>query len=282
MISSRTGASRFLLAVLASASVVSLSACSSFQKADDGKQVERPAEDLYNEAAKALADKEYKKAEKLFAEVERQHPYSDLATQAQVKAAFSAYQDLRYDEAILALDRFIELHPGSPEVDYAYYLKAMCYYEQMSDVARDQDMTRETLEALNTLIQRYPDSKYVREAKLKRDLALDHLAGKEMEIGRYYMKNGEINAAINRFLAVVRDFQTTTHTPEALHRLVESYTILGLKDEATRIAAVLGYNYPGSRWYQDSFDLLDPGQRQKIQDKRSFLNRTISSILKPE
>lgn len=271
---------RLVLTILATASLVPLAACSSTGK--DEKQVERPAEDLYNEATAALNEKEYKQAEKLFAEVERQHPYSDLATQAQLKAAFAAYEDLRYDEAIISLDRFIELHPGNPEVDYAYYLKAMSYYEQITDVARDQEMTRQALEALDTLTQRFPESKYARDATLKKDLTLDHLAGKEMEIGRYYLKRGEINAAINRFYAVIRDYQTTTHTPEALHRLVECFTTLGLKDEATRVAAVLGHNFPGTKWYMDSFGLLDPQQRAKLKDERSWLNRTVESLLKPE
>jgi outer membrane protein assembly factor BamD len=188
---------------------------------------------------------------------------------------------MRYDEAILDIDRFVELHPGYKDVDYALYLKALCYYDQITDVARDQEMTERALAALETLTRRFPDSKYARDAQLKLDLTRDHLAGKEMEIGRYYLHRDEINAAINRFLTVVRDYQTTTHVPEALHRLVESYMTLGLKDQATRIAAVLGYNYPGSKWYAASYKLLDDRQRKQLLENRGFVDRTVDSLFKP-
>jgi len=267
------------LAVMAS---LSLTACTSKKDRINPLTVERPAEDIFKEAQAADKNGEFNKASTLYNEVERQHPYSDLATQAQIRLAESAYENLKYDDAIVAIDRFVELHPGHPNVDYAYYLKAMCYYEQITDVARDQGMTEQSLEALETVINRFPDSKYARDAILKRDLVLDHLAGKEMEIGRYYQHKEEYNAAINRFLNVIKNYQTTTHAPEALHRLVESYTVLGLKEEATRVAAVLGHNYPGSQWYQDSYNLLDPVQRKSLKDKRSWVNRTISDVLKPD
>lgn len=237
---------------------------------------------LYNKASQALEDKNYAEATRYFEEVERQHPYSKWATQSQLMSAYSSYLNQRYDEAILALDRFIELHPGNEDVDYAYYLKALSFYEQISDVRRDQFMTQQAMEALETLIRLYPNSEYTRDATLKRDLTLDHLAGKEMEIGRYYINRGEINAAINRFRSVVKDYQTTTHTAEALHRLVEAYLTLGLKQEATRIASVLGYNYPGSKWYKRSYDLLDEESRQQILSERGFVDRTIESIFKPD
>lgn len=269
------------LCLVSSLAVLALTGCASGKK-EEKLMPERPAADLFNNATKAVEDGQYAKANQLFDEVERQHPYSDYATQAQIKSAEASYQALRYDDAIIALDRFIELHPGHQNIDYAYYLKAMCYYEQMTDVRRDQEMTKEALDALDTLVSRFPDSKYARDGQLKRDLALDHLAGKEMEIGRYYLTRNEVNAAINRFLVVVKEYQTTTHVPEALHRLVESYTILGLKDEATRVAAVLGYNYPGSKWYKDSYDLLDPAQRARLKDERGWVDRTVESILKPD
>lgn len=269
----------FGLCVLA---LFSMGGCSSKEKPQDPLTVDRPAEEIFNEANQAAQDKQYQKAATLFAEIERQHPYSEYATQAQLRQAESAYDALKYDDAIVALDRFIELHPGSDQVSYALYLKAMCYYEQMTDVARDQAMTRNALDALDAVINRYPDSKFARDASFKRDLVMDHLAGKDMEIGRYYMKKGEYNAAINRFLIVIKEYQTTTHVPEALHRLVECYTILGLKGEATRVASVLGYNYPGSSWYEDSYDLLDPAQRAKLKDERSWVRRTVKSLLKPE
>lgn len=258
-----------------------LSSCSYF-KGDSKSEADQPAEALYNKASAALKDEDYVTATKNFEEVERQHPYSQWATQSQLMAAYSSYLGQKYDEAIAALDRFIELHPGNKDIAYVYYLKALCYYEQISDVARDQQMTHEALDALTTLVSRFPESEYSRDATLKRDLTLDHLAGKEMEIGRYYLNRGEVNAAINRFRAVVKDYQTTTHVAEALHRLVEAYLTLGLRDEATRVAAVLGYNYPGSEWYKRSYGLLDDRQRKKIMDERGIVDKTVDSLFKPD
>jgi outer membrane protein assembly factor BamD len=267
--------------VLMLACVLGVAACSG-NDMDPEEMESRPVEQLYNEAADSMDKQDYRQAVVLFEEVERQHPYSQWATQAQLMAGFAYYKDTRYDEAILALDRFIELHPGSENIDYAYYLKALCYYEQISDVARDQGMTTDALESLDTLIRRFPESRYARDATLKRDLTMDHLAGKEMEIGRYYLGRGEINAALGRFTTVVRDYQTTTHVPEALHRLVEAYLTLGLNDQAARVASVLGYNYPGSGWYQDSYRLLSPEQRAQIDDNRSWMDRTLNSLFKPD
>ena len=245
-------------------------------------QVEEPVEVLYTKAKVALEDKNYIEASKFFDEVERQHPYSEWATRAQLMAAYSSYKGQNYDEAIIALDRFIELHPGHKDIAYAHYLKALSFYEQISDVRRDQQLTTQAMQALDTLVKRFPDSKYARDAQLKLDLAQDHLAGKEMEVGRYYLNRGHINAAINRFRVVVKNYQTTSHTAEALHRLVECYMTLGLKDEAGKIAAVLGYNYPGSDWYERSYALLDEQQRQKILDERGIVDRTIDTIFKPD
>lgn len=246
------------------------------------KEPEKPVDVLYNAAADALDKKDYVEATRLFEEVERQHPYSKWATKAQQMAAYSSYQDRRYDEAIIALDRFIELHPGNDDIDYAWYLKALCYYDQIGDVRRDQQVTRQALDAFDALTSRFPDSEYTRDANLKRDLVLDHLAGQEMEVGRYYQKQGSVNAAINRFRTVVSNYQTTSQVPEALHRLVELYLSLGLRNEATRIAAVLGHNYPGSKWYQDTYALMDPAQRAKIADGQSWVDRTVKSLLRPE
>lgn len=271
---------RFLTYMVLAVIAVILPACSSDKEAK--QQEEKPVEELYNGAQTALKEKNYEEATRLFEEVERQHPYSQWATKAQLMAAYSAYEGDNYDDAILALDRFIELHPGSSDIDYAYYLKALAYYEQISDVARDQAITKDALEAFNTLVQRFPDSKYSRDAKLKMDLTYDHLAGKEMEIGRYYLNRGEVNAAINRFRTVVKDYQTTTHVPEALHRLVECYLSLGLHTEAERIAAVLGYNYPGSKWYQDTYNLIDPARRAEVFESRSFTDKTIDSLFRPD
>ncbi len=270
------------IVILGCVSVLALTACTSKKDKIDPLTIERPAEQIFKEAVESDKAGEYTKAATLYSEVERQHPYSDYATQAQIRQAEVAYDNLKYDDAIIAIDRFVELHPGHPNVDHAYYLKAMCYYEQITDVARDQAMTQSALESLDTVINRFPDSKYARDAKLKKDLVVDHLAGKEMEIGRFYQKKEEYNAAINRFLMVVKNYQTTTHTAEALHRLVETYTALGLKDEATRVAAVLGYNFPGSEWYKDSYAILDATQRQNLKDSRSWVARAVSDLLKPD
>ncbi len=272
---------KHLIYPLCAALLLLLPACSSDGK-DKEAQVEKPVEELYNGAQKALKEKNYTEATRLFEEVERQHPYSQWATKAQLMAAYSAYEGDNYDDAILALDRFIELHPGSEDIDYAYYLKALAYYEQISDVARDQGLTRDALQAFDTLVQRFPDSKYARDAKLKIDLTNDHLAGKEMEIGRYYLNRGQTNAAINRFRTVVKDYQTTTHVPEALHRLVECYLSLGLYTEAERVAAVLGYNYPGSKWYEDTYKIIEPSRRKEVFEGRSFMDKTIDSLFRAD
>jgi outer membrane protein assembly factor BamD len=233
---------------------VALGGCSSDDK---DKYVEKPVETLYNTAMNELLDEEYPKAAKSFDEVERQHPYSVWATKAQLMSAYALYSAGKYDESIVAADRFIQLHPGHRDIAYAYYLKALDYYVQIADVARDQKTTQQAMNALSEVVRRFPESKYGRDARLKIDLAKDHLAGKEMEIGRYYERQGSYLAAINRFRRVVDQYQTTTHVPEALERLTECYLALGLKEEAQRTAAVLGYNYPGNRWYGDTYALMD-------------------------
>jgi len=224
---------------------------------DKDKYVEKPVETLYNTAMNQLLDEEYTKAAKSFDEVERQHPYSVWATKAQLMSAYALYSGGKYDESIIAADRFIQLHPGHRDIAYAYYLKALDYYVQIADVARDQKTTQQATNALSEVVRRFPESKYGRDARLKIDLAKDHLAGKEMEIGRYYERQGSYLAAINRFRRVVDQYQTTTHVPEALERLTECYLALGLKDEAQKTAAVLGYNYPGNHWYGDTYALID-------------------------
>ena len=241
--------------------------------------VERPVEELYNSALNQLYQKNYEESARLFDEVERQHPYSSWAAKAQLMAAFAQYQDSKYDDAINTLDRFIDLHPGHKDIAYAYYLRGISYYEQISDVERDQKMTQKALENLGEVVRRFPDSKYARDAKFKMDLTRDHLAGKHMAIGRFYLNRGEYLAAINRFRIVVKDFQTTTHVPEALHRLVEAYLALGITDEAQTATAVLGYNYPGSQWYADSYALLTGVDVSADKsDNRGWLARTWDSI----
>lgn len=254
----------FSKSILFLAATLALMACSG-NKAEE-KYEEVAVEKLYNTAVDLLEQGKYGEASTQFDEVERQHPYSNWATKAQVMAAYSLYQANKYDEAVVALDRFIQLHPSNKDADYAYYLKGLCYYEQISDVGRDQMMTQLALKTLDELTTRFPTSQYARDAKLKIELTYDHLAGKEMDIGRYYQAKGQYLAAINRFDAVVKKYQTTTHTPEALLRLVECYMALGLHAEAKKSAAVLGHNFPGSSWYVDAYALLeDPTIREPDQ-----------------
>ena len=229
-------------------------------------------EGLYNNAMDNLQAGWHDTAASLFDELERQHPYSAWATKAQLMAAYSHYQNGTYDEAIIALDRFIELHPGHRDVGYAYYLKALSYYEQISDVGRDQKMTRLALASLGDIVKRFPGTPFARDARIKLDLTQDHLAGKEMEIGRYYMHRGEFLAAINRFKAVIERFQTTTHVPEALHRVTEAYLALGITDEAQMATAVLGYNYPGNRWYEASYALLEQRSLAPERKEKSWMS----------
>ncbi|CAA7618675.1 outer membrane protein assembly factor BamD [Magnetospirillum sp. UT-4] len=241
----------FALAVL-----LVLAACA--DKTED--YVERPVEELYNEAMDFVDKSEYYKAAKAFEEVERQHPYSVWATKAQLMSAYALYERNKYDDALVALDRFIQLHPGNRDTAYAYYLKGLCYYEQITDVHRDQKITEMALKSLQEVVDRFPASSYARDAKLKVDLTRDHLAGKEMAIARYYHTRSQWLAALNRYKAVVEQYQTTSHVPEALHRMVEIYLAIGVPEEAKKAAAVLGHNFPGSDWYEDTFAMVNTGK----------------------
>ncbi|QQR69332.1 MAG: outer membrane protein assembly factor BamD [Alphaproteobacteria bacterium] len=235
--------------------------------------VEKPPERLYAEAVADMESGDYKEAARLFSEVERQHPYSQWSPRAQVMTAFMQYQAMEYDKSVDALDRFIQTHPGHSSIAYAYYLRALCFYERIPDVRRDQGFTEKALTALDEVVRRAPDTEYARDARLKMDLANDHLAGREMEVGRYYLGQKIPSAALGRFRRVVEVFQTTSHVPEALHRLVEVYLLLGLTDEAQATAAVLGHNFPGSTWYQDSFGLLDSRGLKPEDKKDSWIGR---------
>ncbi|MDF2764693.1 MAG: bamD [Rhodospirillales bacterium] len=266
---------RCLSRALCGALLLALGACGSDKEEE---YVERPVEELYNEGLDALHAGENDDAATLFDEVERQHPYSTWATRAQLMAAYSHYREARYDDALNAIDRFLSLHPGHQSAPYAYYLRALCYYEQIADVTRDQKNTELALAALGEVVRRYPESPYGRDAQLKIDLTHDHLAGKDMEIGRFYLKRGEYQAAINRFRRVVERYQTTTHVPEALHRLTEAYLALGIVDEAQTAAAVLGHNYPGSEWYADSYLLLTGVDARPQENKDSWISRTFGAI----
>jgi len=254
--------------------LLALAACSGDK---NQAYIEKPVDDLYNKAMDALVDENYTQAAKTFDQVESQHPYSVWATKSQLMQVYAYYENGNYSDAILAADRFIQLHPGHRDVAYAYYLKAICYYMQITDVGRDQKLTQAALTALEDIVRRFPDSKYARDAKLKLDFTRDHLAGKEMEIGRYYLRRQEYLAAINRFKRVIDNYQTTTHVPEALERLVECDLALGLTREAKENAAVLGYNYPGSHWYTDAYALVT-GNSAPAEAREGWLSHIVSSV----
>ena len=218
--------------------------------------VARDAESLYAAAKARLDAGDARVAAALFDEVERQHPYSPWARRAQMMSAFSYYIQKDYNKTIETAQRFLSIHPGNKDAPYAYYLIALSYYEQISDVDRDQKITLQALTALNDVQRRYPDSEYAADARLKADLVNDHLAGKEMEIGRFYERSGQWLAAQLRFQPEVKDYQTTSHTPEALYRLAETNLALGVPGEAKKYAAVLGANYPGSEWYEKAYELM--------------------------
>jgi outer membrane protein assembly factor BamD len=239
--------------------------------------VDRTPEGLYAAGVEALQQRRYPQAVELFDQLERDHPYSTWATNAKIMAAYGDYQRNRYVEAIAALDRFIQLHPAHRDIAYAYYLRALSFYEQINDAQRDQRATETAMAALQDVANRFPDTAYARDARLKIDLGRDHLAGREMVIGRFYQRQRLLNAAIGRFRRVVEDFQTTNHVPEALHRLTEIYLSLGLTDEARRTASVLGHNFPGNEWYQDSYALLVEGAPGSPAAP-GFFRRTIARV----
>jgi outer membrane protein assembly factor BamD len=235
---------------------VALAGCAGKDKKPRLAYEERPVELLYATGADRLDRGLWGQAVQYFEEVERQHPYSEWARRAILMTAYAHYMGNDYAEAIGDAERFISLYPGNPAAAYAHYLKAICYFEQIVDVGRDQGATGQALNALQEVAQRYPNTEYAADARLKIDMVNDQLAGKEMTVGRWYLRNGDTLAAVGRFKTVVDRYQTTSHTPEALYRLVEAYLTLGLGEEARRNGAVLGHNYPGDIWYRDAYDLL--------------------------
>jgi outer membrane protein assembly factor BamD len=269
---------RLLLVAALAVGQLSLAGCAGRREKKDVSDLqERPVQVLYDTAFQLLQRRRYVDAAHAFDSVEREHPYSIWARRSMLMSAFSYYEANKYDDAVNATDRFLSLHPGNKDAPYAYYLKAICYYEQISDVGRDQEKTLQALNALQEVVRRYPQSEYARDARLKIDLTRDHLAGKEMYVGRYYLKHRQYIAAIDRFQNVITTYQTTSHVPEALLRLTEAYYALGLDSEAKATAAVLGYNYPNSVWYKDSYALLVKHGAQPNQNKpttSSWVRRT--------
>jgi len=247
---------RTVVLLLACAATLPLAGCARNKAKGDTAYVARDVSSLYAAAKRTMDSGDYERAAKIFDEVERQHPYSVWARRAQIMSAFNYYLAQKYTESISSAQRFLTIHPGNAEAPYAHYLVAMSYYQQIADVTRDQAITQQASDSFGELIRRYPQSRYAADARLKLDLINDHLAGKEMEIGRFYQRSGNWLAASLRFREVVDKYQTTSHAPEALERLVESYLALGTPTEAYKTAAVLGKNYPQNFWYRQSLRLL--------------------------
>lgn len=257
-----------------------ITGCSTFggKKKESLAYEERPAESLYNNALKDMDNGRFDRAILFFDEVERQHPFSRWARRSMLMSAYAHYRSGDYDDAVASSQRFISLHPGSKSTPYAYYLAAICHYEQIFDVGRDQGTTEMAQSALQQVVRRYPESDYARDARLKLELTQDHLAGKEMAVGRWYLRQNHYLAAIGRFKNVVKKYDTTSQAEEALHRLVEAYVSLGLIGEARQVGSVLGHNYPTSDWYADSYELLskygvDLHTEVKVERKRGYWRR---------
>ena len=248
-----------------------LAACSS--GGDEDRYVARDVEVLYNLAQDFLDRKNYTLAAVTFDEVERQHPYSIWARRAQLMAAYANYMSNNYEDSILAAERFLQLHPGNRNAPYAYYLIALCHYERISDVGRDQDSTLKAKDALTEVVRRYPNSDYAEDATLKLSLTNDHLAGKDMEIARFYIQRQEYLSASLRLRNVIEEYQMSSHVPEALHRLVEVNLALGIHEEAQTAAAVLGHNYPGTKWYRYSYALMTGADLVPEISNRSWLSK---------
>jgi len=247
---------RSIVLLLACVAILPVAGCARNRAKSDTAYVARDVNTLYAAAKRSMDQNDYPQAAKLFDEVERQHPYSVWARRAQIMSAFNYYLAQKYTDSISSAQRFLTIHPGNSEAPYAHYLVAMSYYQQIADVTRDQAITQQASDSFGELIRRYPESRYAADARLKLDLINDHLAGKEMEVGRFYERSGNWLAASLRFREVVEKYQTSSHAPEALERLVEAYLALGTPREAYRTAAVLGRNYAGSYWYRQSLRLL--------------------------
>lgn len=254
--------SRPVALLLACACTLPLAACAGNRAKGDTAYVAKDVSSLYGAAQRTMQGGDYEQAAKLFDEVERQHPYSVWARRAQVMSAFNYYLANKYNEAISSAQRFLTIHPGNAEAPYVQYLMAMSYYQQIVDVTRDQATTQQASAAFGELIRRYPQSRYAADARLKLDLITDHLAGKEMEIGRFYQRSGQWLASTYRFRNVVEKYETSSHTPEALERLVESYLALGIPQEAWKASSTLGRNYPETYWYRQSLRLLRAEQQK--------------------
>jgi outer membrane protein assembly factor BamD len=274
---------RLAARVLALALLVApLGACSSLGDWFGGKEdkvLDDPADKLYNEALFLLNQKrDYKAAAKRFEEVDRQHPYSEWARKALLMSAFAHYENRDYEDCISTAKRYVTLHPGSPDAAYAQYLIASSYYDQIPDVTRDQGRTEKAMQALEEVMRKFPSTEYAASAKKKLEVARDQLAGKEMDVGRYYLNKKEFAGAINRFKVVVTRYQTTRHVEEALTRLTEVYMAMGIAEEAQTAAAVLGHNFPDSRWYKDAYNLVKAGGFEPSENPTSWISRAFKKL----
>jgi outer membrane protein assembly factor BamD len=260
--------------------MASLGACSGFNLfAEEKDPPEVAADQLYNQGVFLLNEKkDYKEAAKKFEEVDRQHPYSDWARKSLIMSAFAYYEARQYEDCIAAAKRYISLHPGTPEAPYAQYLIGSSYYDQIPDVSRDQSRTERAIQALEEVSRKYPTSEYANDARKKVEMARDQLAAKEMEIGRYNMQKKNFIGAINRFKVVVTQYQTTRHVEEALLRLTECYMTLGIVEEAQTAAAVLGHNFPESKWYQQAYDLVKTGGVEPKQNNDHWISRAFKTV----
>jgi outer membrane protein assembly factor BamD len=276
-----------LRSILLGAALLGVAGCSIFGGKDDetndankdaAAYRERTVEQIYADGWRAIGAGAWDLCAAQFNEVDRQHPYSVWARRAMLISAFCSYQSNSYTAAIATADQYISLHPGSPEVAYAFYIKAISLYEQIVDISRDQSNTEGALVALQDVVQRFPDTEYARDATLKIDLTNDHLAGKEMAVGRYYLKRGDYIGAINRFRTVIDQYQTTPQIAEALERVCEAYYSLGLDSEAQTAAAVLGRNYPGSGWYKDAYNILKGRNLKPVEDNRSWISQAFRRV----
>jgi outer membrane protein assembly factor BamD len=260
--------------------VIPLVSCSLLNKKDDDYVPDDPADKLYNEGLFLLNDKQdYKGAAKKFDEVDRENPYSDWARKALLMSAFANYQAEQYTDCINAAKRYVTLHPASPDAAYAQYLIGSSYYDQILDVTRDQDRANKAIDSLQEVVHKYPDSEYAVAARKKVDMARDQLAGKEMEVGRFYLKKRDFTGAINRFKVVVTQYQTTRHVEEALERLTEAYVALGITTEAQTAAAVLGHNFPDSPWYQDAYRLVRSAGAEPNEYTGSWISKAFKGFV---
>jgi outer membrane protein assembly factor BamD len=270
--------SRLARTLAIAALAMSVAACGIFDK-DTVQIPDQPAEKLYNEALYLLNERrDFQAAAKRFEEVDRQHPYSDWSRRAMLMSAYAYYEGKAYDEAINAARRYVAMHPATPEAAYAQFILGSAHYDQILDVSRDQKRTQEAISALEEVVRKYPDTEYAVSAKRKIDVGRDQLAGREMDVGRFYLKRRDFIGGINRFKVVVTQYQTTRHVEEALMRLTEGYMALGIVHEAQTAAAILGHNFPDSRWYQEAYSLVKSGGLEPREDRASWISRAFRGL----